>query len=76
MEQELYYWGTLRIKNPKTLQKWIDRGWYQRELDAGYIFNVGCGRFKSEKCTCSMCRRKRRPQLQEVLDKYHNSNKN
>jgi hypothetical protein len=24
------YCGTIRISNPKTLQSWIDRGWYQK----------------------------------------------
>ena len=48
--------GTLRIKNPKTLEKWIQNGNYQKELDDGYIFAVGCGRFRTEPCTCCKCR--------------------
>jgi hypothetical protein len=24
--------GTIRISNPKTLQSWIDRGWYQKSI--------------------------------------------
>lgn len=61
------YSGTTRISNPKTLQAWIDRGWYQDRLDEGYIFNVGCGRFKTEVCACATCRTKTRPELLEVL---------
>jgi len=52
---ELY--GSIRIKNPKTLQSWIDKGWYQREIDAGYIFAYRCGRFRVEVCQCSKCRK-------------------
>jgi hypothetical protein len=47
------YCGTIRISNPKTLQSWIDRGWYQKGLSEGYIF-VGCGRFKTEKYLLSL----------------------
>ena len=53
----MYYYGTVRIKNPKTLQSWIDKGWYQREIDKGYIFATGCGRFKLEVCNCSKCKK-------------------
>jgi len=28
--------GTIRIKKATTLQQWIDKGWYQREIDNGY----------------------------------------
>jgi hypothetical protein len=31
------YSGTLRISNPKTLQNWIIRGWYQKLINEGYI---------------------------------------
>jgi uracil phosphoribosyltransferase len=32
------YCGTIRISNPKTLQSWIDRGWYQKVyLKATYL---------------------------------------
>jgi hypothetical protein len=53
-----YYSGTLRITNPKTIQAWKDRGWWQAKLDEGWIYAEGCGRFKTEVCTCSACRRK------------------
>jgi len=56
---ETYYVGTLRVTNPKTIQKWKDKGWFQQELDRGYIYAPGCGRFKTEICTCSKCRRKK-----------------
>lgn len=52
------YSGSLRITNPRTLQAWKDKGWFQRELDAGYIFAEGCGRFRTEVCTCAKCRKK------------------
>ena len=62
------YSGTIRISNPKTLQRWIDLGWFDENIKEGYTFNVGCGRFKlEEKCTCSQCRTKTRPELVEVL---------
>jgi len=51
------FWGSIRIKNPKTLQRWIDKGWYKREIDKGYIFAPSCGRFKTEKCECVKCRK-------------------
>lgn len=49
------YFGTLRIKNPKTLEKWKQNGNFQKELDRGYIFAPGCGRFRLEVCTCHKC---------------------
>ena len=58
MEQEQYYVGTLRITNPKTIQKWKDNGKFQAQLDKGYLFAEGCGRFRTELCTCYKCRRK------------------
>lgn len=54
------YVGTLRITNPKTLQSWKDKGWYQQQLDNGYIYASGCGRFKLEICNCSKCRKKQK----------------
>jgi hypothetical protein len=42
------YCGTIRISNPKTLQSWIDR---LKKVYLKATFNVGCGRFKTEKCT-------------------------
>jgi hypothetical protein len=71
MEKNIEYWGVTRISNPKTLQRWMDNGEYQTLLDAGYVFNVGCGRFRTEKCTCSKCKRYKRPQLQILIDNYN-----
>ena len=73
MEQwEPPYCGTLRISNPKTLEKWIHNGKYQQELDDGYVFNTGCGRFKIEPCTCSKCRRPNSGKnLKEVIDRHY-----
>jgi hypothetical protein len=64
-----YYCGSIRIKNPKTLQRWIDKGWYQKEIDAGYIFAPACGRFRVGKCECSKCKRPNSGwMLKEVLE--------
>lgn len=52
--------GTLRITNPKTLQRWKDTSKYQELIDEGLIYAPGCGRFREEPCKCSKCR------------KYHN----
>jgi hypothetical protein len=49
--------GTLRITNPKTLEKWIQNGSYQKELDNGYVYGIGCGRFRTEPCQCVKCRK-------------------
>lgn len=49
--------GSIRITNVRTLQSWIDKGWFQNEIDNGYSFSLGCGRFSSTKCECSRCKR-------------------
>jgi hypothetical protein len=65
-------WGALRITNPKTLRHWIKTSKFQKELDNGWKFNVGCGRFsKSETCTCYKCRKKLRPKIQEIIDNFN-----
>ena len=51
--------GSVRIKKTTTLQNWIDKGWYQAQIDKGYIFASGCGRFRIETCKCSSCRKKK-----------------
>ena len=66
---ETNYSGTLRISNSKTLQRWIDNGSYQKQLDNGYLFNVGCGRFRREKCICTKCRRETsNNELQKIIN--------
>lgn len=59
MKQEQPCYGILRITNPKTLQRWIETGQFQKLLDEGYIYASGCGRFRTETCTCSKCRKSR-----------------
>lgn len=66
--------GTLRISNPRTLQSWMDKGWYQQQLDNGWIFAPYCGRFRSEPCTCSACRNKR-PNKDEIIKLLNNYGK-
>lgn len=78
MEEHINYHGVLRIRNPKTLQRWIDSGKFQAELEGGWIFAVGCGRFRSILCTCSKCRKSTNSPLKLLLDKYnlpHNQSK-
>lgn len=62
------YCGTTRISNPKTLKRWVDNGEYSKRIKEGFIFNVGCGRFKTEVCTCSTCRTRKRPELRAILE--------
>ena len=59
MSNHVNYWGKIRIKNPRTLQSWIDKGWYGGMLRQGYVFAPHCGRFRPEKCTCTKCRRQK-----------------
>ena len=54
---EMEFYGSIRIKKATTLQSWIDKGWYQREIDAGYTFAPACGRFRIGKCECSRCQK-------------------
>ena len=63
--------GVTKISNPKTLQRWIDFGWYKEMTNDGYIFNPYCGRFSFEKCVCSKCRSKRenKDELIDILNK-------
>lgn len=58
IEKETYYWGVLRITNPKTLQRWKDNGNYQKMIDQGFFYSPGCGRFRDHICECSKCRKK------------------
>lgn len=61
------YIGSLRIKNPKTLQKWIDKGWHDEKIKKGFVFNCGCGRYKTEVCECIYCRKDKNKKLKEIL---------
>jgi len=65
-------YGSLRLKNPKTLERWIYNGRYQNLLNEGYIFYVGCGRFRPEPCQCTKCRKPNAGKiLQDVIDKHY-----
>jgi hypothetical protein len=68
------YCGTIRISNPKTLQSWIDRGWYQKSLSEGYIFNVGCGRFKTENVPAQLVELEKT--RSKIVNKFNNLNIN
>ena len=50
--------GTLRITNPQTLTRWKENGKYDKLITEGYIYAKGCGRFRTEICTCYKCRKK------------------
>ena len=49
--------GTIRIKKTSTLQSWIDKGLFKKEIDNGYTFAPNCGRFRIGKCECSRCKK-------------------
>ena len=67
------YSGTLRIRNPKTLRKWLRNGSYQKLIDEGYIFAVGCGRFRQGVCECSRCRKAtENNQLHKTIKEFGN----
>ena len=66
-EKIINYSGSIKLKNPKTILKWIKNGWFKKEIDQGYFFAVGCGRFTMTKCTCSNCRTRKRTTIRELL---------
>jgi hypothetical protein len=68
-EQIIELYGSIRIKNPKTLQRWIDLGWYAEQVQDGYQFATGCGRFRLGKCECTKCRKPHSDSLSFVLRK-------
>lgn len=70
MEYEPNYHGTVRLRKPKTLQRWIDRGWYQETLDEGYTFAIGCGRFRVGPCVCYKCRKSVNSPLKPLIERY------
>ena len=49
--------GSLRITNPKTLDRWKLNGKYDELINEGYIYAEGCGRFRTEPCKCNKCRK-------------------
>lgn len=49
--------GSIRIKKATTLQRWIDYGWYQKQIDNGYTFAPACGRFRIGICECTKCKK-------------------
>jgi len=68
LQHEQNYSGVTRISNPRTLQSWIDKGWYAELINDGFMFNVGCGRFTTEKCVCTKCRNKPKAELKSIID--------
>lgn len=66
MEKIEYFSGTLRITNPKTLQRWKDTGKFQELLNEGYLYAIGCGRFRKEVCSCIECRKQ--SQMEKITD--------
>jgi hypothetical protein len=34
---EINYCGTLRITNPNTLQRWIDKGLFKKKVENGFL---------------------------------------
>ena len=48
--------GTLKIINPRTLERWKQTGEYQKLIEEGYIYASGCGRFRLEICKCCKCK--------------------
>lgn len=72
--KEMNYTGTLRITNPKTLESWIHKGLFQKKINLGYTFYVGCGRFRKDVCECSRCRKGKGKTRQEVINKHYKQN--
>lgn len=63
--------GTLRVTNPKTLRRWLNNGEFQKELDMGYTYAPGCGRFKIGECTCHKCRN-RGAMRRKIVEEFYN----
>jgi hypothetical protein len=58
LSKEIYVYGSVRVTNPKTLERWKETGKFQQLLDEGYIYAKGCGRFRTEVCNCCKCKNK------------------
>ena len=56
INSEKNYVGTLRLMRGTTIQSWIDKGWYKELTDQGFIFAIGCARFRKKVCDCTHCR--------------------
>jgi hypothetical protein len=65
--KEINYFGTTRITNPNTLQRWIDNGKYNELIKENYLFGIGCGRFVLNGCVCTACRNRPKKEFIEVL---------
>jgi hypothetical protein len=57
IKKQAYYSGTLRITNPKTIERWKQNGEYNALINQGFIYSIGCGRFRTEICKCSKCKK-------------------
>lgn len=57
-DKEIYVYGSVRVTNPKTLERWKETGKFQTLLNEGYIYAKGCGRFRTEVCNCCKCKNK------------------
>ena len=68
------YSGTLRITNPKTLEKWVKNWNYKELIDEGYYYAIGCGIFRTFKCDCSQCRKKPTKTTLEIENIINNNN--
>lgn len=43
------------ITRAVTLQRFIEKGWYDELKARGYSLAIGCGRFKKKQCNCLRC---------------------
>lgn len=59
-----------RITNALMLTKFITSGDYNKATSNGLVFNTGCGTLSKEICTCNLCSRGKRAELNTVLTNY------
>jgi hypothetical protein len=68
------YCGTIRISNPKTLQSWIDRGWYQKVyLKATYLWVAEDSKQRSVPASAAELEKTR---LSKIVNKFNSLNIN